>query len=51
MKKKPEPKKPAAVYSNSVKRRLAIQKPEDKDKPAEHGQNCICLYCRANRPR
>ncbi len=50
MKKKPEPKKPKPVYSNSVKRRLEIQAPE-KAKTPEHGVNCMCLYCRSQRSK
>jgi len=43
----PKPEKGSPAYSNSTKRRLAIQQPEKKDAPAEHGANCCCLYCRS----
>jgi hypothetical protein len=49
MKKKPEPKKPKPVYSNSVKRRLAIQQTEKKKIETTHGGHCQCLYCRSGR--
>lgn len=51
MKKKPPEKKPKPVQSKSVQRRLAIQQPEKQGKPATHGVNCSCLYCRSQRRR
>ena len=52
MKKKPDPKKkPEPVYSNSVRRRLEVQQGKEKAENPEHGQNCMCLYCRSQRAR
>jgi hypothetical protein len=51
VKKKPEPKKPKPVYSNSTRRRVEIQQGKEKAETPEHGANCMCLYCRSQRTR